>query len=169
VSELRWPRRSVRSNDRCSLTRTDGNRGPNSHRATRAGTPAVQLVHFRVLGPPFCGAERRAGAMGAGGAFKISAPRFRPLDKDDAVPKVRKADEGNAWAAQSVHRTTADEPEQTGCHAGPTIHPRAGTPAPHVIRFPVWARSPGGCATISRNPAQYGYTRRLAANEIVGN
>ena len=28
---------------------------------------------------------------------------------------------GDARAAQSVHRTTADEPEQTGGHAGPTI------------------------------------------------
>jgi hypothetical protein len=34
-------------------------------------------------------------------------------------------------AAQSVQRTTADEPDQTGCHEGPTIHfdrPPAGTP-----------------------------------------
>jgi hypothetical protein len=47
---------------------------------------------------------------------------------------------GNARAAQSVQRTTADEPEQTGGHEGPTIHfdrPRAGTPAPRLIRFPV--------------------------------
>jgi hypothetical protein len=29
---------------------------------------------------------------------------------------------GDARAAQSVHRTTADEPDQTGCHAGPPIH-----------------------------------------------
>jgi hypothetical protein len=26
---------------------------------------------------------------------------------------------GDARAAQSVHRTTADEPDQTGCHEGP--------------------------------------------------
>jgi hypothetical protein len=36
-------------------------------------------------------------------------------------------------AAQSVHRTTADEPDQTGCHEGPTIHfdrPPAGASVP---------------------------------------
>jgi hypothetical protein len=43
-------------------------------------------------------------------------------------------------AARSVHRTTAVEPDQTGGHEGPTIHfdrPRAGTPAPRLIGFPV--------------------------------
>jgi hypothetical protein len=38
--------------------------------------------------------------------------------------------------------TTADEPDQTGCHEGPAIHfdrPRAGAPALQLIRFPVWA------------------------------
>jgi hypothetical protein len=29
-------------------------RGPNSRRATRAGTPALPLIRFQVLGPPFC-------------------------------------------------------------------------------------------------------------------
>jgi hypothetical protein len=40
-------------------------------------------------------------------------------------------------AAQSVHRTTADEPEQTGCHEGPTIHfdrPPGGSPTPRFNR-----------------------------------
>jgi hypothetical protein len=35
---------------------------------------------------------------------------------------VRKGGEENARAAQSVHCTTADEPDQTGCQEGPTIH-----------------------------------------------
>ena len=30
-----------------SLTRTDVNRGPNSHRPPRAGTPALPLIRFR--------------------------------------------------------------------------------------------------------------------------
>jgi hypothetical protein len=45
--------------------------------------------------------------------------------------------------AQSVHRTTARWGlTRTECHVGPTIHferPRPGTPAPHLIGFPVWA------------------------------
>jgi hypothetical protein len=45
---------------------------------------------------------------------------------------------GDAMAAQSVHRTTADEPDQTGCHEGPTIHfdrppCRSPRPSPHWI------------------------------------
>jgi hypothetical protein len=56
-------------------------------------------------------------------------------------------------AAQSVHRTTADEPDQTGCHEGPTIHfdrPPAGALAPDLIGFPVWA-GPSALARDSRN------------------
>jgi hypothetical protein len=41
------------------------------------------------LGPPFCGCRVQSLCDGLGGAFK-----FRPLDKDDAVPRVRKADGG---------------------------------------------------------------------------
>jgi hypothetical protein len=78
-----------------SLTRTDGKRGPNSHRATRAGTPAVQLVHFRVLGPPFCGAERRAGAMGWG----RSLSKFGPSIKMMQSPWVSRACVGAAVAS----------------------------------------------------------------------
>jgi hypothetical protein len=51
--------------------------------------------------------------------------------------------EGNARAAQSVHRTTADEPDHTGCHAGPTIHfdrPPCRNPRPSPHSFPSWAR-----------------------------
>jgi hypothetical protein len=61
------------------------------------------------LGPPFCGrVQSLCDGLGAE-AFKISAPRFRPPDKDDAVPRVRKADGGDARAARSVQRTGAGE------------------------------------------------------------
>jgi hypothetical protein len=51
-------------------------------------------------------------------------------------------------AAQSVQRTTADEPDQTGCHEGPTIHfdrPPCRNPAPHLIGFPLWAACHSQC------------------------
>jgi hypothetical protein len=44
-----------------------------------AGTPAVQLVHFRVLGPPFCGAEGRAGAMGWGRSLSKFGPSIKMM------------------------------------------------------------------------------------------
>ena len=72
--------------------------------------------------------------MGAGGAFKISAPRFRPPIKMMRYRGGGKRTEGNARAARSVQRT--------GCHEGPTIHfdrPRAGTLAPSPHSFPGWA------------------------------
>jgi hypothetical protein len=50
-------------------------------------------------------------------------------------------------AAQAVHRTTARWGlTRTECHEGPTIHfdrPPAGTPAPRLIGFPVWAHGRG--------------------------
>jgi hypothetical protein len=67
--------------------------------------------------------------------------KFRPLDKDDAVPRVRKAVRGRCDGGLSRYNVQRpDEPDQTGGHEGPTIHfdrPRAGTPAPRLIRFPV--------------------------------
>jgi hypothetical protein len=61
---------------------------------------------------------------GFGGPFK-----FRPLDKDDAVPMVRKAEAREMrWPPSRYTVQRPDEPDQTGCHEGPTIHfdrPRA--------------------------------------------
>jgi hypothetical protein len=69
--------------------------GPTIHfDRPRAGTLAPSPPSFPGWARRSVGAEGRACAMGAGGAFKISAPRFRPPDKDDAVPRVRKADGG---------------------------------------------------------------------------
>jgi hypothetical protein len=50
--------------------------------------PPLTSSDFRC-GPATLWAERRAWAMGAAELFK-----FRPLDKDDAVPTVRKAVRG---------------------------------------------------------------------------
>jgi hypothetical protein len=54
-------------------------------------------------------------------------------------------------AAQSVHRTTADEPDQTGYHEGPTIHfdrPQQ-EPRPSLHSFPC-----GPAAPTSRSDVQ---------------
>jgi hypothetical protein len=78
-------------------------------------------------------------------------PEVEPTFENPTLPRtlysgreIVNGEESSAWEmrwrAQAVHRTTADEPEQTGCHEGPPIHfdrPRAGTPAPRLIRFPV--------------------------------
>ena len=72
--ELRRPWPSVHVQRRCAPTRTEVKRGPNSLRPPRAGTPALHLIRFRVLGPPLCGTECRAECDGWG-AFQISAPR----------------------------------------------------------------------------------------------
>jgi hypothetical protein len=150
VSELRWPRRSVRSNDRCSLTRTDGKRGPNSLRATRAGTPALQLIRFLVLGPPFCGAERRAGAMGWG----RSLSKFGP-SKDDAGPMGEQSMRGAAMAAQSVRSNDRCSLTRTDGNRGPNSHraTRAGTPALQLIRFLVLGQGQGPSAAARRSRA----------------
>ncbi len=60
----------------------------DSRRPPRAGTPAPHLIRFPLWARQSVG-ECRACAMGAGELFK-----FRPLDKDDAVPTVRKAVRG---------------------------------------------------------------------------
>jgi hypothetical protein len=89
--------------------------------------------------------ERRACAMGWG----RSLSNFGPPDKDDAVPRVRKAAEGNARAAQSVRRT--------GCHEGPTIHfdrPPCRNPRPSPHWFPVGPGDGGdGGGGISASPS----------------
>jgi hypothetical protein len=78
----------------------------------------------------------------------LELSNFGPSIKDDAVPTVRKADAREiARAAQSVQRTTADEPDQTGCHAGPTIHfdrPRA------------WAERRAGAMGWGRSLSKFG-------------
>jgi hypothetical protein len=76
--------------------------------------------------------------------------KFRPLDKDDALPMVRKACAGEMrWrpggrpGSESVHSTTlATLAEPNRCQVGPTIlfdRPPAGAPAPHLIRSQCWA------------------------------
>jgi hypothetical protein len=47
-------------------------------------------------------------------------------------------------AAQSVHRTTADEPDQTGCHEGPMIHfdRPVQEPLPQTSFVFLWALGP---------------------------
>jgi hypothetical protein len=161
VSELRWPRRSVRSNDRCSLTRTDGKRGPNSHRATRAGTPALPLIRFRVLGPPFCGASAEPVRWVEGGAFQNSGLGVEPKERcpvlcrlrlrpaTASVPRSRSihCDElsGGVGAAKAVAECTCTTPLRSDQNRGEeraqfssTAPCRKPRPSPHW--FPSWAR-----------------------------
>jgi hypothetical protein len=65
----------------------------------RAGTLAPSPPSFPRLGPPFCG--RVQSLRWVQGAFKFRPLDFGPLDKDDAVPRVRKADGGKAMAARA--------------------------------------------------------------------
>jgi hypothetical protein len=63
-------------------------------------SPSTQS-RLRVLGPPFCGCRVQSMRWVQGELLKISAPRFRSPDKDDAVPTVRKQrSTGDAMAAQ---------------------------------------------------------------------
>jgi hypothetical protein len=64
-------------------------------------------------------------------------------------------------AAQSVHRTTADEPDQTGCHEGPTIHfDRPVQEPPPLTSF----ISPCGPATLGASAEQVRWVRRSLSN-----
>jgi hypothetical protein len=74
--------------------------------------------------------------------------KFRPLDKDDALPMVRKAcAEGNAMAARraagvgigttyNARYAGGAEPLSGGAHDS-VRPPPAGSPAPRLIGFPV--------------------------------
>jgi hypothetical protein len=68
-------------------------RGPRFTSTPRQEPPPLASF-VSQLGPPFCGPSAEPVRWVRGGAFKISAPRFRPPDKDDVVPRVRKADGG---------------------------------------------------------------------------
>jgi hypothetical protein len=70
----------------------------------------------------FCG--RVQSLRWVQGELSNFGPSISAPDKDDAVPRVRKADEGNARAARSVLRT--------GCHEGPTIHFDMQEPPPLI-------------------------------------
>jgi hypothetical protein len=87
--------------------------------------------------------------MGWGRLFK-----FRPLDKDDALPMGRKACAGEMrWrpggrpGSESVPSTTLDTlAEQNRGQVGPTIlfdRPPAGTSTPPLIHFPLGPQAPG--------------------------
>jgi hypothetical protein len=65
--------------------------------------PALQLIRFPALGPPFCGAERRAGAMGWG----RSLSKFGP-SKDDAVPMGEQSMRGSCDGLGGVYEVTTD-------------------------------------------------------------
>jgi hypothetical protein len=82
---------------------------------------------FDRLGPPFCGrVQSLCDGLGAE-AFQISAPRFRPLDKDDAVPTVRKAD-----AREMRWRPSR-------CNVQPPMSLTRPNPRPSPPSFPSWA------------------------------
>src|ERR1700694_2823377 len=70
-----------------SLTRTDVKRGPRFSSTAPGRNPHPSPHSFDRLGPPFCGRVQSLGDGCRGSFFKL-----RPLDKDDAVPTVRKAD-----------------------------------------------------------------------------
>jgi hypothetical protein len=119
---------------RQSVQRTGCQEGPTIHFDPTPGRNPRPLASFvSRLGPPFCGRVQSL-CDGCRGAFKISAPSISAPDKDDAVPRVRKADGGKREGGSRVQRT--------GCHEGPTIlfdRPPAGTLAPSPPSFPGWA------------------------------
>ena len=100
----------------------------------RAGTPPLTSSDFRC-GPATLRGRVQSMCDGFGGAFK-----FRPLDKDDAVPRVRKAEEWELrrpWPSVHVQRRCA--PTRPNVKRGPNSprSPRAGAPALPLIRFRV--------------------------------
>jgi hypothetical protein len=98
-------------------------------KSPRAGTLAPRLIPSR-LGRPLCGpsAEHARWVQGELSNFgpSISAP-----DKDDAVPRVRKANGGKCEGGSRYNVPDVMR--------GPRYfdRPRAGTLAPRLLRFPV--------------------------------
>jgi hypothetical protein len=65
-------------------------RGPRFTSTGPVQEPPPLASFVSQLGPPFCGCRVQSMRHG----FGAKPFKFRPLDKDDAVPRVRKADGG---------------------------------------------------------------------------
>jgi hypothetical protein len=107
----------------------------DSLRQPPAGTPAPSPPSFPGWARRSVGRGQSRCAMGAGELFK-----FRPLDKDDAVPRVRKAADGgkcdgglgrNRYTVQRSLRWLSRTAVR-GAHDS-VRPPPAGTPAPRLI------------------------------------
>jgi hypothetical protein len=117
--------------------------------AAREPPPLTSLVS--PCGPANLWAKCRPWAIGAGELFK-----FRPLDKDDAVPTVRKADGGKCEGGPvGTTYNGPMGPDQNRCEEraqfSSTAPGRNPHPSPHSFDR---LGQPGACAAISRNPAE---------------
>src|SRR5437660_1070176 len=132
------------------LTSPDVMRAHDSFRPSPGRSPRTSPDSFSRVGPPFCVVPSAEPTCdGSGRSFSI----FYRVE-DDAVPTVRYS----CWRSSEAQRPKCDgrpvrdaytvqpaaaPPDQTRCHAGPrfiSTVPRQKPPAPHLIRFPVWAR-----------------------------
>src|SRR6266705_2272896 len=147
------------------LTRPDVMRAHDSFRPSPGRSPRTSPDSFSRVGPPFCVVPSAEPTCdGSGRSFSI----FYRVE-DDAVPTVRYS----GWRSSEAQRPecvqsggkcdgrpvrdaytlqpAAAGPDPMSC--GPTVHfdrPPAGAPAPHLIRFPVWARHSVRCRVQSQ-------------------
>ena len=136
-----------RTTARWGLTRTECQVGPKILVDRPVPEPPPLTSSDFPCGPATLRGRVQSMSDGFGGAFK-----FRPLDKDDAVPRVRKAEEWELrrpWPSVHVQRRCA--PTRPNVKRGPNSPrpPRAGTPALPLIRFRVLGR-PGRTGSGSR-------------------
>jgi hypothetical protein len=110
--------------------------GPTILFTPPAGSPAPRLIRSPV-GPPFCDCRVQSMRNGCG----AKPLRFRPLDKDDAVPRVRKADGGKCDGGPGRNRDTVQRSLRWLSRADvrwahdSVRPPTAGSRAPRLIRF----------------------------------
>jgi hypothetical protein len=110
--------------------------------STAPGRIPPPLTSFvSQLGRPLCGEQCRAEMRWVRAELFNRRPQSGTDGEETADEGKCGGDPAARAGPESVHNTTlAPLAEQNRCQVGPTIHfdrPRAGTPAPRLIRFPV--------------------------------
>ena len=82
---------------------------------------------FPVLGPPFCGAERRAGAMGWGRSLSKFGPSIKMM-RSPWVNPVCRADTSWRWASFLDGFAGVPRGRYRPCHFGASVSGRSRTP-----------------------------------------
>jgi hypothetical protein len=120
-----------------SLTRPEVMRGPRfTSTGPRAGTPAPRLIRFPV-GPATLWRRVQSVRNGFGGSLS----KFGPLDEEDAVPMVRKADAREMRWRPSRYTVqppmSLSRPEVMRGPRFTSTGPVQEPPPPRLIGFPV--------------------------------
>ena len=106
----------------------------------RQKPPAPHLIRFPVWPAILCGAECRANVRWLGAELFNFLPCRRRCRTDSQILVLALQRSPAPGVCQK--RWEMRWPPRAGCVHATTIHfdrPPAGAPAPHLIRFPVWA------------------------------